>query len=72
MDVKMNHEMRYDAFISYRHAELDKFVAEELHRQLETFKIPRKLAQKCKKKRISRIFRDRMNCRLQVIWQIRF
>ena len=59
MDVKMNHEMRYDAFISYRHAELDKFVAEELHRQLETFKIPRKLAQKCKKKRINRIFRDK-------------
>ena len=59
MSVINNHEVRYDAFISYRHSELDKFVAEELHKQLETFKIPKKIAQKCKKKKISRIFRDK-------------
>lgn len=59
MDVTNNHEMRYDAFISYRHSELDKFVAEELHKQLETFKIPKKISDKCTKKRISRIFRDK-------------
>ncbi len=59
MDVTNNQEMRYDAFISYRHSELDKFVAEELHKQLETFKIPKKISEKCQKKKISRIFRDR-------------
>lgn len=34
-------EFKYDAFISYRHAELDSFVAELLHKQLESFKVPR-------------------------------
>ena len=29
---------KYDAFISYRHCELDKFVAENLHKLLETYK----------------------------------
>ena len=48
MSVKNNVEMRYDAFISYRHSELDKFVAEELHKQLENFKIPKNIAKaKC-------------------------
>lgn len=54
-----NMEKRYDAFISYRHSELDKFVAEELHKQLEGFKVPASVAKKCKKKKISRIFRDK-------------
>ena len=54
-----NTEMRYDAFISYRHSEVDKFVAEELHKQLESFKIPANIAKECKKKKISRIFRDK-------------
>ena len=54
-----NKEMRYDAFISYRHSELDKYVAEELHRQLESFKVPASVAKKCKKKKIKRIFRDK-------------
>lgn len=31
---------QYDAFISYRHSELDSFVAETLHKQLENFKLP--------------------------------
>ena len=35
--------VKYDAFISYRHCELDKFVAENLHKQLEAFKIPKSL-----------------------------
>ena len=29
--------MRYDAFISYRHAEADMFLAQKLHKSLETF-----------------------------------
>ncbi len=36
--------IKYDAFISYRHSELDSFVAETLHKQLENFKLPRDVA----------------------------
>ena len=39
-------EYKYDAFISYRHCELDKFVAENLHKQLEAFKLPKNIAKK--------------------------
>ncbi|MGN1159122.1 MAG: TIR domain-containing protein [Lachnospiraceae bacterium] len=55
-------EFMYDAFISYRHAPLDMYVAERLHKALESFRVP-KLADKETKKRgesgIKRIFRDR-------------
>lgn len=50
--------MRYDAFISYRHSELDMFVAKRVHRGLETFKVPRAVAKKTGKKKIDRVFRD--------------
>jgi len=53
---------RYDAFISYRHAELDSFVAETVHRELEKFKLPKKLASKRgtgEKSKIERVFRDK-------------
>lgn len=52
---------RYDAFISYRHTELDKFVAENLIKQLEAFKLPGSVAKKLKgkKTKIERVFRDR-------------
>lgn len=59
MDMKNNNTMYYDAFISYRHSDLDKFVAEELHKQLEMFKVPKKISKMCEKKRINRIFRDK-------------
>lgn len=52
----------YDAFISYRHADLDKFVAENLHKQLETFRLPLNVSRKKAKgtkTRINRIFRDK-------------
>lgn len=52
----------YDAFISYRHCELDKFVAENLHKQLEAFKVPKALITAGKtngKTKIERVFRDR-------------
>ncbi len=55
-------EYLYDAFISYRHSELDKFVAETLHQEMESFKLPRNLIKKMddnKKTRINRVFRDR-------------
>lgn len=52
---------KYDAFISYRHTELDKYTAELLHRQLEAFRLPGNLAKKRKgeRTRISRVFRDK-------------
>ena len=40
--------IHYDAFISYRHSELDSFVAENLHRRLEAFKLPRSVRSKVK------------------------
>jgi hypothetical protein len=51
--------MKYDAFISYRHGELDGEVAEKLHKMLESYKIPRSVAMKCGKKKLNRVFRDR-------------
>ncbi|WP_024865671.1 TIR domain-containing protein [Butyrivibrio sp. FCS014] len=50
--------MKYDAFVSYRHLERDKFVAKGIHRALETSRIPRKIQKETGKKRINRVFRD--------------
>lgn len=51
---------RYDAFISYRHTELDKFAAENLHRQMEAFRLPGNLSGRTEgRTRITRVFRDR-------------
>ncbi len=50
---------KYDAFISYRHAPLDSKIAETIHRQLESFKIPKEIRNQITKKKITRIFRDK-------------
>ena len=52
---------KYDAFISYRHSDLDKFVAENLHRVLENYDVPKNIKEKLniEGKAIKRIFRDR-------------
>ena len=42
----MENKYTYDAFISYRHADLDKFVAENLHKQLEAFHLPTNVSKK--------------------------
>ena len=48
--------MKYDAFISYRHAPLDMEIAKKVHTGLETYKIPKavrkkkKTARKCPKR----------------------
>ena len=55
-------EFMYDAFISYRHAPLDMYVAERLHKALESFRVPKladKETKKLGKSGIKRIFRDR-------------
>lgn len=50
----------YDAFISYRHTEPDKFAAENLHKQLEAFRLPANIAKKQSgRTKIERVFRDR-------------
>lgn len=52
----------YDAFISYRHGDLDQFTAERLHKMLETFRVPKIASEKVRKqekRRIQRVFRDR-------------
>ena len=53
-------EYKYNAFISYRHNDLDKFVAENLHRLIETYKMPKAVVEKYKitDKNIRRVFRD--------------
>ena len=60
-DFMAKQTYHYDAFISYRHTETDKFVAENLIKQLEAFKLPRSVAKKLKgkKTKIERVFRDR-------------
>ena len=51
---------KYDAFISYRHNDLDKFVAENLHRLLETYELPKNIKEKLgiTGRTINRVFRD--------------
>lgn len=58
--MKNEKQYKYDAFISYRHSDLDSFVAENIHKYLETYKLPKNVLSKISdnKKGIKRIFRD--------------
>ena len=51
---------KYDAFISYRHCDLDKYVAENLHKILETYDLPKNIKEKLniQGKTFKRVFRD--------------
>lgn len=51
---------QYDAFISYRHVQPDKAIAENLHKQLENFKLPKNVKASLKNghTQIQRVFRD--------------
>lgn len=57
----MEKKFKYDAFISYRHTEFDKFVAGNLHKKLESYHLPKNVAKKRdgQKNRIERVFRDK-------------
>ena len=48
----------YNAFISYKHADLDNKVAAAIEKDLEHYHIPKKLQKKTGYKKIERIFRD--------------
>ena len=52
--------VKYDAFISYRHCELDSFISENLHKKLEAYKMPSSVAKNLApdKTKIERVFRD--------------
>ncbi len=50
--------MKYDAFISYRHLERDMYVAQKVHKTLETIVIPKKIQKETGRKKINRVFRD--------------
>ena len=49
---------RYDAFISYRHCAPDSEIASRLQKRLEGFRLPKDIAKKAGRNRLSRIFRD--------------
>jgi hypothetical protein len=49
-------EYKYNAFISYRHSELDKYVAENLHKLIETYKMPKQVVEKYYKKSKSYVY----------------
>ena len=50
--------LKYDAFISYRHAPLDMEMAKKVHTALETYHIPRSVRVKTGKNKMGRVFRD--------------
>jgi hypothetical protein len=52
-------EIKYDAFISYKHSERDSYIAESIHKQLEHYHIPKSVQQMTGKKKIERVIRDR-------------
>ena len=51
--------LHYDVFISYRHGELDEYVAEKLHKMLENYRIPSVIAKRIGKNKLDRVFKDR-------------
>ena len=57
---KEEEKYKYNAFISYRHTDLDRFVAENLHKLIETYKMPEPVVEKyhITDNNVRRIFRD--------------
>ena len=51
--------LHYNAFISYKHAELDNKIAAQIEKDLEHYHIPLKIQKKTGVKKIERIFRDK-------------
>ncbi len=50
--------MKYDAFISYRHAPEDIEVSEQIHKRLESLRVPGSIRKATGKSKIQRVFRD--------------
>ena len=51
-------EIKYDAFISYRHCQPDSDIAQRIQKKLEGFRIPKDVAKRIGKTRLNRVFRD--------------
>lgn len=51
--------IRYDAFISYRHKELDTAAAIDIQRRLETYRIPDYIKKKTGRRKMGKMFRDK-------------
>ena len=51
-------DYRYEAFISYRHLQLDMAVAKRLHTLIETYHIPANVQKTTGKKKMGKVFRD--------------
>ena len=49
---------KFDAFISYRHCEPDSEIAAKLQKKLEGFRLPKEIAKKVGRTKLSRVFRD--------------
>ena len=49
---------RFDAFISYRHTEPDSEIAGMLHKKLESYRLPKDVAKKIGRNRLTKVFRD--------------
>ena len=58
--------VHYDAFISYRHSPKDSAIAQQIHRQLERFRVPKAIQKATGKQKIQRIFRDKEELPLSV------
>ena len=50
--------MRYEAFISYRHGDIDEDVAVRVQKEIEKYKVPKKIATRIGKKHVGKAFRD--------------
>ena len=51
-------DYHYEAFISYRHRDIDRKVAKRLQRRLEGYRIPRHITTERSERRLGKLFRD--------------
>lgn len=50
--------MKYEAFISYRHREIDEVVAKHVQKIIERYRVPGKIAKAIGKTHVGKVFRD--------------
>ena len=50
--------MKYEAFISYRHREIDEVVAKHIQKIIERYRVPKKIAKEIGRTHVGKVFRD--------------
>lgn len=55
--MQKTENVKYDAFISYRHCDPDSEIAEKIQKRLENFRLPKDVAEKTGRTGFDRIFR---------------